>query len=248
MAIGNSHIGQRSTSGDKGGTQSSNVKNVGNLERLLSLAGGGVLAVAGAMRGTLPGLGAALLGLGLIRRGWTGNCAMYGLLGVSTARRRSPMTSIPAGQGIRIDKTFTVNRSPEELYDFWHDLENLPSFMSHLQSVRTDGRRSHWVAYGPLGHKVEWDAEIHHEHPHEVIGWRSLEGSEVDSAGSVHFTPAPDGRGTQVRVVLKYNPPAGRLGAAIAKLFLANPEREITKDLHQFKQMMETWEFTDIEG
>src|SRR5260370_25086851 len=110
--------------------------------------------------------------------------------------------------------------------------------MRHLESVQVQGNRSHWVAKGPLGTCVEWDAEIYNENPNEMIAWRSLEGADVDSTGSVHFTPAPGGRGTDVRVVLKYNPPAGKLGAAIAKLFGSEPDQQIRDDLRRFKQLM----------
>ena len=103
-------------------------------------------------------------------------------------------------------------------------------------------KRSHWVAKAPLETTVEWDAEIITEREGSLIGWRSLEGSEVDTAGSVHFTPAPAGRGTEVRVVLKYDPPAGKVGAAVARMFGAAPEQEIEEDLRRFKQIMEAGE------
>jgi uncharacterized membrane protein len=99
--------------------------------------------------------------------------------------------------------------------------------------------RSHWVAKAPLG-RVEWDAEIIIERDDEVIGWRSPPGAEVHSAGSVHFRKAPGGRGTEVRLLLKYDPPAGKLGAAVAKLFGEEPEQQITEDLRRFRQLMES--------
>src|SRR5438034_10305159 len=88
--------------------------------------------------------------------------------------------------------------------------------MSHLQSVKVlDDKRSHWVAKGPIGSDAEWDAEIINEIPNELIAWRSVDGSTVDNAGSVHFLPLRGG--TEVRVILRYYPPAGKLGAEIAK-------------------------------
>jgi uncharacterized membrane protein len=227
--------------------------NVHELERWASMAGGAALMLLGAKRGTVPGLATALIGAGLFTRGWTGHCSMYQALGLSTAGRRSPATSVPAGQGVRVDKSVTIQRSPAELFEFWHDFENLPRFMRHLKEVRSDGKRSHWVASGPLGYSVEWDAEIHHEQPYEVIGWRSLPGSEIDCAGSVHFIPAnfvpqSSSYGTEVRVELKYNPPAGRFGAAIAKLFGADPEKEIEEDLHRFAELMEAGEVPTSKG
>ena len=119
-----------------------------------------------------------------------------------------------------------IARPRDELFQYWRRFENLPRFMDNLESVTMlDGRRSHWVAKGPLGARVEWDAEIHNEIPDELLAWRSLPGSEVDQAGSVHFTPA-EGGGTEVRVVLRYTVPGGKVGDAVAHLLGSDPERQ----------------------
>ncbi|HEX5733034.1 MAG TPA: SRPBCC family protein [Blastocatellia bacterium] len=139
--------------------------------------------------------------------------------------------------------TVTINHSPDELYRFWRDFENLPRFMSHLESVRITGeRRSHWVAKAPAGTTVEWDAEITKDIPGQLIAWRSVEGADVENSGVVRFDPAPGGRGTEVRVELFYDPPGGLLGAGIAKLFGEEPGTQIKGDLYRFKQVMETGE------
>ena len=220
--------------------------NVSDTERWLSLLGGGVLGIFGLTRGTLPGFGLAALGGALIYRGLTGRCPVYGSLGLDTADH-GQAASIPAGQGVKVTRAVTINRSPEDLFRFWRNFENLPRFMTGLVSVKTMGKRSHWVARGPLGKQVEWDAEIITEEPNRLIAWRSLEGSEVATAGSVHFTPAPGGRGTEVRVEMKYDPPAGKVGALIAKLFGEDPARQIQEDLRRFKQLMETGEISHSE-
>jgi len=169
-------------------------------------------------------------------------------LGFDTNDRHS-RAAIPAGHGVKVDKSFTINRSSEELYRFWRQLDNLPRFMTHLESVTClDAKRSHWVAKAPLTQTIEWDAEIIIDHEPEVISWRSLEGSDVDTAGSMHFTPAPGGRGTEVRVVLKYDPPAGKAGAFIAKMFGEAPEQQIEEDLRRFKQIMEAGEVATTAG
>ena len=130
----------------------------------------------------------------------------------------------------------------EELYQFWRNFENLPRFMDHLESVTIiDEGRSHWVVKGPAGIRVEWDAEIHNEIPNELIAWRSLAGSEVDNAGSVHFMPTEIGD-TEVRVVLRYDPPAGKLGATVARLFGEEPSRQVAEDLRRLKQVVEAGE------
>jgi len=174
-----------------------------------------------------------------VYRGLSGHCNVYGSLGVSTAERHGPFTSVPAGQGVKVERTVTINRPAEDLYRYWRNFENLPSFMRHLESVTVNGNRSHWVAKAPLGMSVEWDAEVHTDRRGEVISWRSLDGSEVDTAGSVHFTPAPGGRGTEVRVVLKYDPPAGTVGATLARWLGEAPEQQIAEDLDSFKRLME---------
>ena len=132
-------------------------------------------------------------------------------------------------------------RPADELYAFWRDFENLPRFMEHLESVTVlTPLRSRWTAHAPAGTRVSWEAEIHNEIPNQLIAWRSLPGADVPNAGSVHFTPLGAGAGTEVRVVLSYEPPAGRVGAAVAKLFGEEPAQQVDEDLRRFKQVMES--------
>jgi uncharacterized membrane protein len=223
--------------------------NVGDTERWLSLLGGGALALLGLSRGSLGGLSLALLGGDLCYRGATGHCHLYSALGLNTAGPRGRRSSIPAGQGAKVVAVASINRTPEELYRFWHTFENLPRFMHNLESVKsTGGNRSHWVARGPLGARVEWDAEVITDRPNELIGWRSLPGSQVATAGSVHFTPAPGNRGTEVKVEMKYDPPGGKAGAALAWLLGDAPEVEVREDLRRFKRLLETGEIPTTEG
>jgi uncharacterized membrane protein len=227
--------------------------NVGEMERWASAIGGGALAVYGVTRlvqGNWLGAVLGLVGGSLIYRGTTGHCSMYESLGISTAERtNNPNVSVPAHRGIKVEESVTVNKSPEELYRFWRDFENLPRFMDHLESVRVDaGGRSHWVAKAPAGTTVEWDAEVYNEKENELIAWRSLEGADVDNAGSVRFEPTTDGSGTVVRVSLKYDPPGGLLGSTFAKLFGEEPSQQIAEDLRRFQQVMEAGEIPTTEG
>jgi uncharacterized membrane protein len=212
--------------------------NVHEAERLASAIGGGVLVAYGLLRRTLPGLSLAALGAALVYRGATGHCSVYQALGANTnevGRRK-----VHTDRAIKIEKNITINRPAEDLYRFWRNLENLPRVMKHLQSVVVkDDRHSHWVAKAPLGLKVEWDAELISEIPNELIGWRSVGMGDVDSAGSVHFEAAPGDRRTLVRVILQYDPPAGLVGAAIAKILGEDPEGQVEEDLGRFKQLME---------
>lgn len=221
--------------------------NVGGSERWISLLGGGVLAAYGLTRGTTSGLLVGLAGAALAYRGYSGHCSVYQSLGMSTAERDN-QASIPSGQGIKFQESITIQKPADELFRFWRKLENLPRVMRHLVSVQElGGKRSHWVAKGLTGN-IEWDAEIITERPNELIGWRSLEGSEVATAGSVHFRPAAGNRGTEVEVVLSYNPPAGRVGHALAWLVGRDPASEVREDLRNFKRLMETGSFLPSDG
>jgi uncharacterized membrane protein len=232
-------------------------KNVGDVERVISVAGGALLAMSGlsgltALPGAsrkIPSALLAVLGGGLIYRGVTGHCDMYAKLGIDTAHRGAPSPEEYFDRSIHVEQSFTINKTPWELYEYWRKLENLPTIMSHLESVRViDEKRSHWVAKAPLGRTVEWDAEIINDEPNALIAWRSLDGADVDNAGSVRFVPAPGDRGTEVRVVLDYIPPAGKLGGFVAKLLGEDPQHEVREDLRAFKRLMETGEIPTIQG
>jgi uncharacterized membrane protein len=217
--------------------------NVGIAERLVSALAGVLLLSLGLRRrgprALLP------IGGGLLFRGVTGWCPVNAVIGRNSALDREtegPGASVGRGQGIKVERRVTIDRSPEECYAYWRDFRNLPQFMEHLEAVTVlDDRRSHWVAKAPAGTHVEWDAEVHNEIPGELVAWRSLPGADVNNAGSVHFTPTPEGRGTEVRVVLSYEPPAhtGRLGATIARLMGEEPSVQVDEDLRRFKQVME---------
>ncbi len=142
---------------------------------------------------------------------------------------------------IHVSKVVGINRPAADLYQYWHDFENLPRFMTHLKSVRVTGDgQSHWIANAPAGKTVEWDAEVTSDIPNEEIAWRSLPGADVFNAGSVRFESDSGGRGSRVRVDLRYSPPAGIIGATLAKLFGEEPEQQVREDLRRFKQVMET--------
>lgn len=167
-------------------------------------------------------------------------------LDVFTAARGGPR---PFARGLALYASITVNRRPEEVYAFWRDLENLPRFMIHLRSVRIiDRRRSHWVAEGPAGRAAEWEAEIVDDRPGELIAWRSTAGATVPNNGIVRFAEAPGGRGTEVRVQMRYDPPAGTVGVAFARLLGEHPDQQVRDDLRRFKQVLETGEVVRSEG
>lgn len=247
------NVGQGGAQEPGGAERSGSSVNVGQAERWASAVGGGALALYGITRGSLGGIALALVGAALVQRGVSGHCNLYEAMGYSSADdaglRNSENVSVPAGRGIKVEKSVTINRDREDLYNFWRNFENLPRFMNHLEAVHVTGPgRSHWVAKAPAGQTVEWDAEIYNEKDGEMVAWRTLENADVDSAGSVHFEQAAGGRGTVVRVVLKYDPPGGKIGALVARLFGENPEQQIEEDLGRFKQLMETGEIATTEG
>lgn len=157
--------------------------------------------------------------------------------------------SLTPGGLVNAKSTVTIKCPIQQVYEFWHDFENLPRFMIHLQFVETTGpQRSHWVAKAPGDRNVEWDAEIVEDVPNERIAWRSLEGSEITNSGVVRFVKAPGDRGTEVHLELSYEPPAGKPGAIAAKIFGEEPSIQIRDDLRRFKQVLETGEVLLSDG
>jgi uncharacterized membrane protein len=224
-----------STSGDKSNT---NQPEASEVERWASLIGGGAMVLMGLRQGSLRGALTALAGGGLLYQGATKQSTI-----------QKAQEAIGLNQPIKVEKTVTINKSAEELYRFWHNFENLPTFMKHLKSVKVHNeKRSHWIANAPLDNTVEWDADILEDRENEFISWASVEGADVDNSGFVRFTKAPGDRGTEVKVVLEYNPPGGALAATVAKLFGEEPEQQIGDELRRFKMLMEAGEIATTEG
>lgn len=231
---------------------SSRPLNVAQPERIGSVALGVGLISYGIRRRDAKGLIAALVGGVFVRRGASGHCGVYQALGVSTGPAevlldggsRSDVTglaaTVNARKAVKVEHSVTIARPRAELFAFWRNFENLPRFMEHLVSVRVDSPlRSHWEAKAPAGRTVEWDAEIVNEVPDSIIAWKSVGDPDVANAGAVNFSDAPADGGTVVRVTIDYEPPAGKVGAALAHLFNEEPDRQVREDLRRFKAMME---------
>ena len=236
--------------GDAEDARARSDRNISDVERWASIAAGAGLTAYGLTRLKRNGWMYATLGGMLLRRGVKAHCDVYEALGMNTsADPADTRAALRGSRGVNVLESVTINRPLEELYRFWRNLENLPRFMRHLESVeRVTDTISHWKAIGPAGTIVEWDAEIHNEVKNQVIGWRSLEGADVVSAGSVNFDSAAAGRGTRVTVHLQYSPPGGKVGAAVAKLFGRDAETEIREDLRRFKQIVEAGEVPTTYG
>jgi uncharacterized membrane protein len=230
--------------------------NVANPERIGSVALGAALIAYGLKQRDAKGMLAAFVGGAFVQRGATGHCAVYEALGVSTGdadavlgRHRDDVTgaaaTVNARKAIKVERSVTIARPRHELYTFWRDFANLPHFMEHLESVRVESpTRSHWKARAPAGNSVEWEAEIVNDVPDEIIAWKSVGDADVANAGAVNFSDAPGDRGTIVKVTIDYEPPGGRLGAMVARLFGEDPDRQVREDLRKFKQLMETGAIT----
>jgi uncharacterized membrane protein len=199
-----------------------------SIARWAVVIGSGALAVYGLTRRSKRGLALA---------------AASGALAVKTARNSGQASTFSS------HATLAINCSPQQAYSFWRNFENLPRFMSHLESVKcTVGNCSEWTATGPAGYKIRWTAETIEDRDGECISWHSLPGSDVHNSGSVVFRPGPGGRGTLVTVRIEYAPPAGPLGHIVARLFGKNPQFTVREDLRHFKSLIETGEVATTQG
>lgn len=223
--------------------------NVPLEERIASGLAGGALVAMGLTRGSLGGLVLAAAGGGLLYRGVTGHCMLYQMLGVDRSGFDNPAVGVRSQHGYKHEATMVISRPAAELYHFWRNLENLPLLMDHLISVEDLGLgRSHWVARAPVLGRIEWDAEIINDRAGELIAWRSIPGSELDTAGSVQFQSAPGDRGAILKISLKYDPPGGKVGATLASLVGGGFEQTLASDLRQLKQRLEAGEVPTVAG
>jgi uncharacterized membrane protein len=224
--------------------------NMASWDRAISIVAGGLLAGSGLARGW-AGLPRVLCGAALIQRGVSGHSLSYEIFGVRTAPlgQGAATTSVPYELGLRIDRSITIDLPRPEVFRFVRNFSNFPQFLRHVQSVSEIAEgRSHWVVRGPAGRTFEWDAALYNYRENELIAWRTLPGADVDHAGSVLFRDAPGDRGTEVRIELQYNPPAGAAGALIAKLWGEEPTEQIEDHLRRIKQILEVGEVLTTAG
>jgi uncharacterized membrane protein len=212
---------------------------VADAESWLALGAGATLLLCGASRRSAAGALVAVAAAPLLYRGITGRWPSV----LNSVHPDDTRTALAAERGIHLRESIRVEQPVADVYRYWRRLENLPRFMDHLDRVtETSDRHSHWVARGPAGLAVEWDAEIINDVENVLIAWRSLPGADVTSAGSVNFDAPRGGRGTQVTVRLQYAPPGGRTGAFVASLFGREPSQTIREDLRRFKHLLEAGE------
>jgi uncharacterized membrane protein len=206
-------------------------------EKWLAFGAGSVLLIGAARARSFTSLWLAAASAPLLYRSFTGRWPEFLGPYLPTSDTR---IALGGDRGIHLHESVVVKRPVAEVFRFWRRLENLPQFMTHLKSVtQTTEKQSHWVAVGPGGLPVEWDAEIIHEVLDKTIGWKSLDGADVVSAGSVNFASGPDDRSTTVTVRLQYAPPAGQAGEVVASLLGVAPSELLREDLKRLKSALE---------
>lgn len=191
--------------------------------------------------GTAAGIGVAL-----------GVAALGAFLGTRGSGKREASDDAPGFTARRsfgrydvVGRTVTIRKPRAELFAFWRDFANLPHFMENLERIEVKDAatgRAVWTIKAPAGQSVDVETEIVREVEGELLAWRSVEGSDIDTEGRVTFTDAPGERGTRVALLIAYDPPAGELGRAVAKLFLREPQIQARHDLKRLKMRMETGE------
>lgn len=214
--------------------------SMSDAERWGSLIGGGAMVLMGLQQASLRGALLAIAGGGLAYRAATSE----------TGLKSAVESAIQGTDKISVEQTVTIaNRTPDELYHIWRNFENLPLFLKHLKSVTVlYEKRSHWVIQAPLNTTLEWDAEIITDQKNNLIAWTSVENADIENSGFVRFQPAPENRGTQVKVVLEYKPPGGKLTDTFAHLVGQSAEQQIRDDIRTFKMLAEAGEIATIEG
>jgi len=200
------------------------------IQRWAPMVGGATLAILGLSRRSKSGLAVAAAGglVAYIATNSNANALLDQLVGSSSV---------------------VINAAPEELYQFWLDFEHLPLFMRHLEAVTvSDNKHSHWVALGPLGTRIEWNAEITTQQQNQFIAWHSLPGSDIDIEGRVEFRALRANRGTLISAKIHYRPSAKHAGLQYAKLLGKDPSFLIRQDLRRLKALIETGEIPTTEG
>jgi uncharacterized membrane protein len=208
--------------------------NAADLEHIGAIALGATLIAIGVSRRSMGGGLLACLGTGMLIKG----AQDYARLGEAFGLQPEVKPTHLGRRAVKVQRSIRIGCPAHRLYDFWRDVENLSSIMAQVVSVQAiDAKRSHWVAKAPAGLVVEWDAQIINDVPGRLIAWRSMDGADLENAGSIHFDPI-DEHETEVWLTIRYMPPRSALGAAIAKVFGHDPEEQVAQDLQRFKMLM----------
>lgn len=223
--------------------------NVGEVERWASGIAGALLVAHGLRRGNFGGLALAVLGGALAHRGFTGHCQAYEALNIDTAGKHRADADEHVHKGVLVKHTMTINRTPMEIYDFVKDPANHHRYMANVVSVTADPDGTfHWEMTGPLGSTWKFRSEHINEEPGHLVAWKTLPGGDINNAGSIRLVPAWDGRGTEVTMEINYEPPAGAVGIAVAKVLGHDPDATVRENLRRLKNLLEAGEIPTVEG
>ena len=170
----------------------------------------------------------------MLFRGATGYCPMHSAIEGNPALEHS--------DNINIKVNMTVNRNRLEVYNLWRHLENLPLFLTHIQSVNElDDTNSLWKASGPGGvGTIKWKAKIVKDEPGRFLGWHSSPDSDIVNAGKVEFLDDEDLGGTKLHVVISYKAPFGVPGKELSRLLHPLFRDLVMEDILRFKNYAET--------
>ena len=214
--------------------------NLGKNERILSVLGGGALAVLGVRRKGVQGTILGLAGATLVHRGVTGYCQLYGALGIDRSHQGMRPAKPDPDAGFRGAARTAIQRPARELYDFWRDFTAAPRFRDAITRVEIlDESTSRWTAAGPMGRSFQWTSRLTEDRPGEYIAWESIEPSDLPNRGSVRFTPFGDGTQAEVHYAVEIDAPGGVVGQAILGLFHTMPQAMLEDDLRRFRELME---------
>ncbi len=192
-------------------------------QRALAGACGSMFALYGYFRGGVRGVALCALGSALVAR----------------ASANEELSDVLRSRGILVQKSLVIDAPVEQVFSYWRNLENLPQWMSHVREVRAlGGDRYHWTVDGPMGVPVEWDSELLNYEENREMTWHSVGDSQVDHVGRVRFDDLGEGR-TRIIVQLRYTPPGGAAGHAVAKAFGADPKTTMDDDLARMKNAIE---------
>ena len=220
--------------------------NVGTAERLASIAAGGLLVTWGLRKRSPATIAAGIIGADLIYRGASGHCQLYGALGVNTATTKKPGAQISTSAP-EVQRSITINRSPEELFEFWSNPQNLARIMAHFAEVTPGGDVTRWRVRGPMKQMLEWTSRQTAEESGRKLSWQSLPGGMIASRGHVTFKPGPDGTGTEVTLWVQFEPPLGGVGEGLVKALHKLPRAVVGQALRRFKSLVETGEIPTLE-
>ena len=223
--------------------------NVGDVERWASGIGGGLLLAHGLRRGTFGGLALAVLGGALAYRGFSGHCQAYEALKIDTSGKHRADSDEHVFKGVLVKHSTTINRTPMEVYDYVKDPANHHLYMENVESVHADPDGTfHWAMKGPFGSTWRFQSRHINEEPGHLVAWKTLPGGDIESAGSIRLVPAWDGRGTEVTMEINFEPPAGSVGLAVAKILGHDPDATVRENLRRLKNLLEAGEIPTIQG